>query len=146
MAASIARAHEDGSALADACFALGNLHARKGDLPAARAACEAAISTGSLAAPLVPAARSLAARLALKAGEADLAARHAIEGAKAAAAVGSAAGYADGTIVAATALAQAGKVDVARRSLIAGERVLRERGEVKFAELVAAELRLLSTV
>jgi tetratricopeptide (TPR) repeat protein len=146
VAASIARAHQDAPALADACFALGNLYARQGDLPAARAAMEEALAAGGLAPPFLPAARSLAARLALKSGDAESAARHAVEGAKAAAAVGSAAGYADGTIVAATALAQAGKVDVARRSLIAGERVLRERGEVKYAELVAAELRLLSTV
>ncbi len=138
-ALGLARELDDDPARAESAFALANLKIGAGDGPAARQLLAEALATGALAPAMRPVAHSFSSRLALNAGETALALRHAIDGAKAAAAAGNPGGYAEGTILAAHAQLRANQPAAALKTLAAGEKVLRDRGETAFADLVAQE-------
>lgn len=138
-ALALSREHNDAPARAECAFALGNLHLRRNEADPSRQLLEEALATGALASAMAPVALSFLARIAINVGDHDAALRHAIEAAKAAAAGGNAGGFADGTLLAALAQERSGRGSAALKTLAAGERVLRERGETTFADLVLAE-------
>ena len=130
--------HHDAVRQADAAFALGNHLIAAGDPVGARAALDEAIGAG-LSATHRPMAGMVLARLDLAEGAFEAGVQRAVQAAKAGAAVGNAAAFADGTILASQCQLQLGLEAEAVETLEAGARVLREQDLEPFAELVDAQ-------
>jgi len=130
-----AAAHRDDVRLSDAAFALGNLLLAVKDVGGARKSLTEAIDH-SLSKTNLPMAYLVLARIHLGEGEFEAGVARAVEGAKAGAAIGNGAAFADGTIVAATCQAHLDRLDDALRTVEAGALALRQQGLENFAALV----------
>lgn len=142
LALGIATGSADARRIAESAFALANLSLAPANPDAnpaeARAAYCQALDSGALAPEAEPVALLGLARLDLEAGAYADAVRRAVAGAKAAAAVGNPAAFADGALVAGRAQAASGDRAEARRTCDAAITVLRRQNAGELARLVEA--------
>ena len=138
LARTTATTHQDSVRLADACFALGNHLVGSGDPTGARAMLDQALAAG-LNDTNRPMAFMVLARLDLAEGKFEAGVQHAVDSAKAGAAIGNAAAFADGSILASQCQVQLGMEAEALETLDAGAKALRQQDLEPFAELVEAQ-------
>ncbi len=128
----------DGPRLADTCFSLGNILLALDEVGDAFQSLTAAVDAG-LDPTALPLALMAISRIHLGLAEYPLGVERAVEAARAGAACGNAAAFADGSIIAAQCQLGQRLVHEALDTLQAGEQVLRERGVVQLADLLAAQ-------
>lgn len=118
----------------DACFTLGNLLMATDDVTGSERALIEAVEAG-LDPTSLPMALMLLARIDLGLGHFEEGVQHAVASARAGAAVGNGAAFADGSIIAAQCQVGMKLVDEAIQTLEAGATVLRQQGMDNFADL-----------
>ena len=140
LARRTASEYDDDVRLADAAYALGNLLAGQGDAAGARKALEQALAARLN--PLnVPVALMVLSRLDFTSGAYAQGVDHAVKAAQAAAAIGNASAFADGTILASQCQMGLGMEDDARATLRAGATALRNQQLDVVADLVDKHYR-----
>jgi len=134
LARQTAVGHGDAPRTADACFTLGNLLMAADDIAGSERALIEAVEAG-LDPNSLPMALMVLARIDLGRGRFEQGVQRAVDAARAGAAVGNGAAFADGSIVAAQCQVGMGEIDKALETLDAGATVLRQQGIEQFAEL-----------